>query len=115
MEIVIPRSYKLAHLSEIITEIEETFHGYLYADTPLETLDENSLFLAFPTETYEKLGLEEIAPKIAATYHLNKIMGLELAKEALQNAFLQKEHPQQSELLRALAFHAIHDGFLELD
>jgi hypothetical protein len=115
LKIVIPRTYKLAHLSEIITEIEETFHGYLYANNSLENLDENSLFLVFPTETYEMLGLEEIAPGIADTYRLNNVMNLELAKEALQNAFLQKERPQQSELVRALVFHVTHDGFLELN
>lgn len=115
MEIVVPRSYKLAPLSDVITEIEETFHGYLYANNSLENLDENSLFLVFPTETHEMLSLEEIAPAIVDTYHLNKIMSLELAKEAIRNAFLQKERPPLSELVRCLAFHAIYDGFLELD
>jgi hypothetical protein len=61
------------------------------------------------------LSLEEIAPEIAGTYRLNKIMSLELAKEAIRNAFLQKARPEQSELVRALVFHATHDGFLELD
>jgi hypothetical protein len=115
MEIVIVRRYKLSPLSEVITEIEETFHGYLYANSSLESLDENALFLAFPTETYEMLGLEERAPDIVNTYSLNKLMSLQCAKEAIKNAFMQRERPHLSELVKCLAFHATHDGFLELD